>query len=111
VRLDDQLDGPFEDLLAAPLDLEAIALEVHEVRSAEWFDAEQAPSWSVLLRATALLRAPVPRLIDRVRLLEQVADGRVPHRNRGTCPQDNADVTARDSACRACQILGAPRAP
>jgi hypothetical protein len=109
VTLENQLDGPFEDLLAPPLDLDAIALEVQEVRTAEWFDAEQAPSWGVLLRATALLRTPVPRLIDRVRLLERVADGRVPHRNRGTCPQGFADAAARDSACRACQILGAPR--
>lgn len=110
MRVEDQLDGPFEDLLAAPLDLEAIALEVDEVRTAEWFDAEHAPSWGVLLRATALLRSPVPRLIDRVRLLEQVADGRVPHRNHGACPQATGGATARDSACRACQILGAPRA-
>ncbi|PTL71335.1 hypothetical protein C1I63_19120 [Rathayibacter caricis DSM 15933] len=110
MKLEDQLDGPFEDLLAAPLDLEAIALEVHEVRTAEWFDAEQVPSWGVLLRVTALLRSPVPRLVDRVRLLEQVADGRVPHRNRGACPQGAADAAARDSVCRACQILGAPRA-
>lgn len=109
MRLEDQLEGPFEGLLAAPLDLEAIALEVCEVRTAEWFDAEQAPAWGVLLRATALLRTPVPQLIDRVRLLEQVADGRVPHRNHGTCPQGAADAASRDSACRACQILGAPR--
>ncbi|TCL79405.1 MULTISPECIES: hypothetical protein [unclassified Rathayibacter] len=109
MRVEDQLDGPFESLLAAPLDLEAIALEVREVRTAEWFDAEQAPDWRVLLRATALLRTPVPQLIDRVRLLEQVADGRVPHRNHGTCPQGVDDPATRDSACRACRILGAPR--
>ncbi|MCJ1688448.1 hypothetical protein [Rathayibacter sp. VKM Ac-2927] len=109
MRLEDQFDGPFEGLLAAPLDLEAIALEVHQVRTAEWFDAEQAPDWSVLLRSTALLRTPMPQLVDRVRLLEQVADGRVPHRNHGTCPQGAADAASRDSACRACQILGAPR--
>lgn len=109
MRLENQLDGPFEGLLAAPLDLDAIALEVQEVRTAEWFDAEQAPAWRVLLRATALLRSPVPQLVDRVRLLEQVADGRVPHRNHGTCPQGAADTASRDSACRACQILGAPR--
>lgn len=109
MRLDDQLDGPFEGLLAAPLDVEAIALEVHDVRTAEWFDAKQTPAWGVLLRATALLRTPIPQLIDRVRQLEQIADGRLPHRERGRCPTAAADASARDGACRACHILGAPR--
>jgi len=109
VTLENQLEGPFEGLLAAPLDLDAIALEVHEIRTAEWFDAEQTPSWRVLLRATALLRTPVPQLIERIRQLEQIADGRLPHLDRGRCPDGTADANIRDGACRACQILGAPR--
>jgi hypothetical protein len=101
MALEDQLDGIFDDILASPPDLDSISLEVQEVRTAEWVDADGGVSWGVLLRATGLLRTHVPQLL--------IADGQLEHRNTGSCPSPAAGHLVRDVDCRACQVLGTPR--
>ncbi|PPG17976.1 hypothetical protein C5C74_09555 [Rathayibacter sp. AY1E8] len=109
VSVSDQLEGPFEGILAFPPDVDTIAAEIDEVRLAEWFDGDGEPNWRVLLQATRVLRSGVPELLERVRVLEQIADGRLPHTDTGCCPDPISGPDRRDVNCRACLVMGMPR--
>lgn len=67
----EQLDGPFEDILATPPDLDAIALELRDLAGLEWTSADGTAHLDVLLHATALVRTTAPELLERVRLLSR----------------------------------------
>jgi hypothetical protein len=104
----DQLDGPFNEILATAPDLEAIAVELADLQALSWVDADGTARMDVLLRATAVIRNTAPQLLERVRRLEQIADGRIQHLYRGSCPDQLEGPDVRDPDCRACEILGTP---
>lgn len=105
----DQLDGPFDEILAIAPDLDAIAVELADLQALSWVDADGTARMDVLLSDTAVIRDTAPQLLERVRRLEQIADGRVEHVYRGSCPDQVGGPDIRDPDCRACEILGAPR--
>lgn len=105
----DQLDGPFDEILASAPDLDAIAVvELADLQALNSVDADGSARMDVLLRATAVIRTTAPQLLERVRRLEQIADGRMQHLYRGSCPDQVEGPEIRDPDCRACEILGAP---
>ncbi|NQX13712.1 hypothetical protein HQQ80_18955 [Microbacteriaceae bacterium VKM Ac-2855] len=104
----DQLDGPFDEILATAPDLDAIAVELADLTASRWVHAGGTAQMDVLLRAAAAVRNTAPLLLERVRRLEQIADGRIVHVYRGRCPDPINGPDARDGECRACEILGAP---
>lgn len=106
-------DGPIEDILATSPDLDAIGVDVKDLAEQDWAGVddtvEGGADLDVFLRAAALVRSGARDLVQRVRLLEQVADGRLQHTYRGSCPDRLEGPNVRDLDCRVCQILGAPR--
>lgn len=105
----DQLDGAFDEILAVAPDLDAIAVDLADLQALSWVDADGTARMDVLLRATAIVRETAPQLLERVRRLEKIADGRIKHVYRGSCPDQVEGPDIRDADCRACEILGAPR--
>lgn len=105
----DQLDGPFDEILATAPDLDTIAIELADLQALNWVAADGTARMEVLLRATAIVRNTAPDLLERVRRLEQIADGRIQHVYRGSCPDQVEGPDIRDPECGACEILGAAR--
>lgn len=104
----EQLDGPFDEILATAPDLDAFAVELADLTALSWVYADGSAQMDVLLCAAAAVRNTAPVLLERVRRLEQIADGRIVHVYRGRCPDPINGPDVRDGECRACEILGAP---